>query len=282
MKTPSPQYALRRADLEDGTCTVPDECAAATRVVLEHRLNGVTPARHIFDTVAEDGGDGLKVGVSWPEDIRVGVLVSVRWHPARHEVQLRTKPLDEPLKLDGVAYFHEYDPHVVTHEFTPANSNRGRVLDAVRRHGLVFADGSAVFPEADLVKKAGLGRGTRGMFLLRNAVDQLIREGYVTRVDGSLGAAGLPIFPAVQGAETVPMLFYAPLIEPAHRPEPDPAEASNRHDHWVTGFTRKLQPGTRPSPRALALHRMAIDSGQIPDAPLPDGYTFVKKHHRNG
>nr|BFE60628.1 hypothetical protein GCM10020063_051540 [Dactylosporangium thailandense] len=281
MKTP--WYALRRADLDGGTMPVPPECAEAETVVLDHRAHGVTPGRLVFDAVAEEDEDGLRIGVAWPPDAHVGVLVGLTWQPARRQVQLRTKPLGEPLKVDGIAYFHEYDPLIVTHEFRPANSNRGKVLDAVRRHGRVFEDGSAVFPEADLVKRAGLGRGTRGTFLLRNAIDQLIREGYVTRVAGSLDAEGRPSFPPADGAEGVPMLFYAPLLEPGARPdEPAETDPSNRHEHWVAGFIRKLQPGTRPSPRALALHRQAIDSGQFPDEPLAPGYTFVKKHHRNG
>jgi hypothetical protein len=280
VKTASPRYALRRADLDGAACPVPPECAGAATVLLEHRAHGTTPARLVFDAERHDDG---RVGVAWPDDVHVGVLVAVAWQPARRQIVLRTVPLDEPLKVDGVAYFHEYDPLTVTHEFRPANSNRGRVLDAVRRHGRVFEDGSAVFPEGDLVRRAGLGKGARGAFLLRNAVEQLIREGYVTRVAGSLDAGGQPSFPPADGAEAVPMLFYAPLIEPAARPdEPAEHDPSNRHEHWVAGFIRKLQPGTRPSPRALALHRQAIDSGQFPDEPLAPGFTFVKKHHRNG
>ncbi|WP_433220313.1 hypothetical protein ACQP00_17625 [Dactylosporangium sp. CS-047395] len=272
------RHALRRGDLDAGTVPVPEECDGAATVVLEHKLHGVTPGRYTFDAEL----DGDTVNVAWPEDVQVGVLVAISWQPARRQIVLRTKPLDEPLRVDGVAYFHAYDPLTVTHEFRPASSNRGKVLDAVRRHGRAFPDGSTVFPEADLVKRAGLGKGTRGTFLLRNAIDQLIREGYVTRVDGSLDAGGQPTFPPAPGAEVLPMLFYAPLIDPATRPDVEEHDPSNRHEHWVTGFTRKLQPGTRPSPRALALHRQAIDNGQLPDEPLPDGYTFVKKHHRNG
>jgi hypothetical protein len=283
VKTVSRRHALRRADLDGAACPIPPECAAATTVVLDHRAQGVTPARQAFAAETTEDDDGVRVGVDWPDDLRPGALVTVVWHPARAEIVLRTVPLDEPLRIDGVAYYHEYDPQIVTHEFAPHNSNRGRVLDAVRRHGRVFADGSAVFAEADLVKKAGLGRGTRGTFLLRNAIEQLIREGYVTRVPGSVDPAGRPSYPAVDGEPATGMLFYAPLIDEAARPD-DIAEheASNRHDHWVVGFTRKLRPGTRPSPRALALHRQAIENDQIPDEPLAPGYTFVKKHHRNG
>src|SRR4030095_9450899 len=61
----------------------------------------------------------------------------------------------------------------------------------------------------------GRGRGARGSFLLRNAVDQLIREGYLTRVPGSVDPAGYPAYPALDGQKPAEMLFYAPLVEPA-------------------------------------------------------------------
>jgi len=164
-------------------------------------------------------------------------------------------------------------------------SNRGRVLLAVRKQGRVFEDGSAVLPEEGLAAKCGLGRGARGAFLLRNAVDQLIREGYLTRVPGSVDSTGYPSYPAVPGQKAAEMLFYAPLIEPAPDPaDPDSAdgEGGDRHDHWVNGFVRRLPPGAHPSEKQLTLHERAVEEDQIPAGPLAPGYTFVKKHHRNG
>jgi hypothetical protein len=211
--------------------------------------------------------------------VRPGTLVTVSWQAARDEVVVRTTALDEPLRVDGVDYFHEYDPKVVTRECEPGRSNRGLVLHAVRRQGRVFADGSAVLAEAGLAAHCGLGRGARGTFLLRNAVDQLIREGYLTRVTGSVDSAGYPGYPAVDGQKTAEMLFYAPLVEPAD-PDEGEGEGGARQEHLVNGFVRKLPPGAHASERQVSLHERAVEEEQIAALPLTPGYTFVKKHHR--
>jgi hypothetical protein len=288
MGTATRRSALRRADLDGGFCPVPPEWAPTlptpVTVVLEHRMHGVAAGRVAFEAeLSPDDGCRL-AGLAWPQDVRPGVVVALVRHLARGEIVVRTTPLDEPMRIDGADYFHEYDPVVVTREVAPGVSNRGKVLHAVRRLGRVFEDGSVVFPEDQLVARGGLGRGTRGMFLLRNAVEQLIREGFDTRVEGGVDAAGTPSYPPAAGDEPAAMLFYAPLIEPARVPddEEEGGEASDRREHWVSGFVRKLPPGARPSPRSLSLYRQAVEHELIDDEPLAPGYTFVKKHHRNG
>ncbi|GAA3342368.1 hypothetical protein GCM10020358_37100 [Amorphoplanes nipponensis] len=285
----SRRFALWQADLDGGVCAVPEECVETLRdreriaLVLEHREHGLTPTRHGFAAALRQDVEWQFTGLAWPPDLRPGVLVTVAWHSARDEVVVRTTPLAEPVRVDGADYFHEYDPRVVTREFHVRKSNRGDVLHAVRRLGRVFTDGSAVFPESGLAAQCGLGRGARGTFLLRNAVEQLIREGYLTRVPGSVDAAGYPSYPAVDGQKPAEMLFYAPLVEPAPYPgEEDEAdgEGADRRDHWVNGFVRKLPPGAQPSERQLTLHERAVESEQVPASPLAPGYTFVKKHHR--
>ena len=282
------RLALWQADLDGGACAAPEECADFLRtrdrvpVVLEHRDHGVTPTRQVFDSSVRQDVEWLLGDLVWPADLRPGVLVTVSWQAARDEISVRTVPLEEPMRIDGVSYFHEYDPRVVTREFTADRSNRGQVLHAVRKLGRVFSDGSAVLAEAGLAAHCGLGRGARGAFLLRNAVDQLIREGYLTRVAGSVDKAGYPSYPAVEGEKEAEMLFYAPLVEPAPYPgDPDDdAEGADRRDHWVNGFVRKLPPGAQPSEKQLTLHERAVESEQVPASPLAPGYTFVKKHHR--
>ncbi|WP_432992623.1 hypothetical protein [Dactylosporangium sp. CA-233914] len=273
------RFALRRAFIDGGRCSVPAECTGPrVTVVLEHRDRGTSPEHRTFEAELE----GSQVtGIEWPPDVRPGILVTVAWHPVRRELVVRTTPLDEPLRVDGVDYFHEYDPKVATHEAAPGNSNRGKVLHAVRRLGRLFDDGSALFPEADLAGRGGLGRGTRGAFLLRNAVDQLIREGFVTRVPGSVDAGGRPSYPAVPGEEPAEMLLYAPLVEPAPLGDDD-HDPSDRREHWVNGFIRKLPPGAQPSERQLSMYQQAVDNELIDEGQLAPGYTYVKKHHRNG
>jgi hypothetical protein len=285
MKTATRRFALWQADLDGGVCAAPEECIEAlagrdsVTVVLEHRALGVTPTRHVFATEPRQDVEWQFAGLVWPADLRPGVLVTVTWQNAKDEVMVRTTALDEPLRVDGTDYFHEYDPRVVTRQFAPDESNRGRVLYAVRSMGRVFADGSAVLPEAGLAARCGLGRGARGAFLLRNAVDQLIREGYLTRVSGSLDSTGYPAYPAVPGQKAAEMLFYAPLVEPAPDPR-EPGYPGDRAEHLVNGFVRKLPPGAHASQRQLTLHEKAVESEEIDPQPLTPGYTFVKRHHR--
>jgi hypothetical protein len=294
MRTATRRFALWRADLDGNACAAPEECVeflrdrASVPLVLEHRAQGITPSRQTVETELRQDVEWQFIGIGWPADLRPGVLVTVTWHKGRDEVVARTVPLAEPVRVDGVDYFHEYDPRVVTREFDRGTSNRGRVLLAVRRQGRVFDDGSAVLAEPDLVAYCGLGRGARGTFLLRNAVEQLIREGYLTRVPGSVDSAGYPAYPAVVGQKAAEMLFYAPLVEPAPDPGEPGAEGADgtdgveRPDHWVNGFVRKLPPGAQPSEKQRALHERAVEGEQLPADPLAPGYTFVQKHHRTG
>lgn len=291
MRTVTRRFALQRADLDGAVCAAPEECVEVlshrdpVTVVLEHRVQGITSTRQVFETSLRQDVGWQFSGVDWPADLRPGVLVTVSWQAAKDEVVVRTVALAEPMRVDGVDYFHEYDPKVVTREFDPGKSNRGQVLHAVRRLGHVFEDGSAVFVESELAARCGLGRGTRGSFLLRNAVEQLIREGYVTRVLGSVDATGHPSYPPIDGQESAEMLFYAPLVEPAPYPgDPDStdAEGAERHSHWVNGFVRKLPRGAQASEKQLTLHKQAVETEQVADNPLTPGYTFVRKHHRNG
>lgn len=279
--------ALWQPDLDGGVCAAPEECVESLRhresttLVLEHRDRGITPTREVFEAPLQQDVEWQFSGIAWPSDVRPGVLVSVSWQAGKDEILVRTNALDEPMRVDGVDYFHEYDPRVVTREFAADGSNRGKVLHAVRKLGRIFDDGSALLPEQGLAAHCGLGRGARGTFLLRNAVDQLIREGYLTRVPGSLDSAGYPSYPAVEGQKPAEMLFYAPLVEPAPYPDDEDAPDADRREHRVNGFVRKLPPGAHPSERQVSLHERAVEEEEVAD-PLAPGYTFVRKHHRAG
>ncbi|MFI5494168.1 hypothetical protein [Actinoplanes sp. NPDC051859] len=277
MKSGTRRFALWRADLDGGVCAAPEECvealrdSAAVTVVLEHRDRGVTPTRQVFRSELRQDVEWQFGELTWPADLQPGVLVTVSWRAAKDDVVVRTEALAEPLRVDGVTYFHEYDPKVVTREYDADDSNRAKVLAAVRRRGRVLEDGSAVLAEADLAAHCGLGRGARGAFLLRNAIDQLIREGFLTRLTGGIDSSGYPAYPAVEGQKTAEMVFYAPMVEPA------PREQDDRQDHWVNGFVRKLPPGAQASEKQVTLHERVVE-----DEPLAPGFTFVRRHHRSG
>ncbi|MBM2618411.1 hypothetical protein JIG36_22890 [Actinoplanes sp. LDG1-06] len=275
MKTVSRRLALWRSDLEAGVCAAPEECEAEqrARVVIEHRPQGGAATRAEFDCDLRQDVEWQFDGLTWPADIPPGTFVTVEWHARKNEAVIRTALLEEPLTVDGVEYWHEYDPKVVTRDSRADKSNRSQVLHAVRKLGRVFDDGSAVLTEELLARRAGLGRGQKGAFLLRNAIDQLIREGFLTRVTGSVDSAGHPSYPPLDGQATADMVFYAPMVEPI------PTE-SHRGEHWVTGFIRKLPRGAQPTQRQLDLYHQASQFQDI--GPLEPGYTFVQKHHRNG
>ena len=265
------RFALWPNDLDAGVCAAPEECAEALGerelpVVLEH-----AGARAVFDSTLREDVEWQFTDVPWPADIRPGVVVTVSWQPRGDEIVVRTTPLDEPLRVDGVDFFHEYDPKVVTRSFDPGTSNRGKVLHAVRKQGRVLDDGSAMLAESVLPARTGLQRGAKAAFLLRNAVDQLIREGYLTRVDGSVDKTGYPSYPAVEGQKPAEMLFYAPMVEPVPMPGSGDGE-----EHEVNGFVRKLPPGAHASERQTNLHE------EIEAEPLAPGYTYVKRHRRQG
>ncbi|BBH69559.1 hypothetical protein ACTI_62440 [Actinoplanes sp. OR16] len=288
MRTVNRRHTLTRADIDDGVCPLPDELATrlphpeAVTVVVEHRMHGLDPAGETFTCPLSQEIAWQVSGLVWPPDVHPGTLVIISWQAAKDELHLRTIVLDDPMRVDGVDYFHEYDPRVVTREFDPGRSNRGQVLNVVRRQGRVYEDGSALYPEAGLAAACGLGRGQKGAFLLKNAVDQLLREGYVTRVTGSLNADGYPSYPPVDDEEQAEMLFYAPLVEPAPYPGDFGGDGGGeRREHWVKGFVRKLPPGAQATERQQSLHAKAMETAQI-DEPLEPGYTFVKKHHRHG
>ncbi|GGQ61448.1 hypothetical protein [Couchioplanes azureus] len=288
MKRVTRRLALWRADLDGGVCAAPEECVEPLRdggpvtVVLEHRDRGGAPARRVFRCALQQDVEWQFTGLDWPADLRPGVLVTVSWQAGRDEVVVRTTALAEPLRVDGALYFHEYDPKVVTREFVPDDSNRAKVLAAVRRHGRVFADGSAVLVEAELAGHCGLGRGARGAFLLRNAVEQLGREGFLTRLTGSTDSSGYPSYPAVDGQRTAGMLFYAPLVEPTPFPDDDDSANAERQDHWVNGFVRRLPPGAQASEKQRILHEQAGGDDEAGREPLAPGFTYVKRHHRQG
>src|SRR6266540_978121 len=147
MKAVTRRLALWQADLDGAACAAPEECVEALRdrvvtVVLEHRERGVTPTRQVFEASLRDDDGWRFTGIDWPAEVRSGVLVTLTWRAAKDEVVVRTVPLDEPVRVDGVDYFHEYDAEVATRDCVTGPSNWEKVLHTVRRLGRVFEDGS--------------------------------------------------------------------------------------------------------------------------------------------
>src|ERR1700754_3897667 len=135
MKKATRRLALWRADLDGAVCAAPEECVEVLRerervtLVLDHDVYGLTPATRTFATTLRQDIEWQFVDIEWPEAVRPGVLVTVSGQAARpDEVVVRTAALEEPIRVDGVDYFHEYDPRVVTREIEAGTSNRGQAL----------------------------------------------------------------------------------------------------------------------------------------------------------
>jgi hypothetical protein len=93
------RFALWQADLDAGVCAAPEECVetlsgrAQIPLVLEHRDHGVTPGRQVFATTLRQDVEWQFTDLTWPADLRPGVLVTVSWQAAKDEVVVRTTPL---------------------------------------------------------------------------------------------------------------------------------------------------------------------------------------------
>lgn len=113
------------------------------------------------------------------------------------------------------------------------------------------------------------------------AVAGLIQDRRITRVRGGLDSEGLPSCPARTGQTPVDLLRYAPRVVPVGlAADQRKAKPAPRHDHWVDGFVRRLPAGAHASAESIEAHREAVRAAQIVDRALPDGFTYVQRHHR--
>lgn len=290
--------ALRRVHLVGGWTVLPDGLQSPVadrqplRLVVDHPSRKLAPVRTESEVLLRRvGGQWELHGIDWPRGMLPGTLVTYRWRPGEKLIRAGSELLPHPSRIDELTYRHRYDIQVVTRENVPGAdqegtrpdlSDAGWVMRTLRTLGHLSADGSAVLAEAALVRNClELGLPEDRTERIHATVEQLIRERRIRRVAGSLDRTGQPSYPPRRGESRVDLLRYAPRVEHV-APPPDHrgVEQPNRRDHWVSGFVRRLPPGAHASDEQMDAHREAVRAAEVVDRPLPDGYTYVRRHRR--
>ncbi len=286
--------ALGRAQIIGGWCPLPGPLngmpAAGGRIALT--VDHAGSERVESEVLIRQVGPRWELhGVVWPTALLPGTEMTLEWGSADGALTARTHLLHKPQRVDGDTYRHRYDLQVVVRENAPGSestskvpdlSDSGWVLRTLRKLGHLSPDGSAVLAEDALVRNCvELGLPPDRSERIRRAVHDLIRDRRITRVPGSLDHDGMPSYPPRRGQEPVDLLRYRPTVTSV-TPEHDhrTSDRRSRRDHWVDGFVRRLPAGARASADMIQAHRDAVRAAAIVDRPLPDGFTYVRRHRR--
>ncbi|WP_327000160.1 hypothetical protein OHA72_34160 [Dactylosporangium sp. NBC_01737] len=288
------QTALLRAHLDGGWCALPEGelpegLDPHPRLRLEHRPG---PASAHEVTLRRRDGRWELSGIRWPQGLRPGVLVTCRWPHGTDRVTASTTALPVPERFDDVEFLHRYDPQVATREHAPGCeqhravphlSDVGWVLRTLRTLGHLSADGTATLAEKALVRNCQRLHMPRSQVArIGRAVQTLLQWGRIERVPGSIDEHGHPWHPGRTGQVRADLLRYVPHVAPVDASARQDADGAwpGRRGHAVTGFVRRLPPGRQASGEQLDLHHDAVLNAEVVDRPLPEGYTYVRPHHR--
>ncbi|GIJ25144.1 hypothetical protein Vqi01_03060 [Micromonospora qiuiae] len=290
--------AVGRAQIAGRWCALPDGLTAppTDRKRIRMRVDHLGEADHARQTESNAEvrrlGDRWELhGVSWPQDLLPGTLIFLRWCPEDELFLASTDLLPRPQRLDDLTYRHRYDIRMVVRENapgadqesgTPDLSDTGWVLRTLRKLGHLSSDGSATLAEAALVSNClELGLPAHRASRIPSAVRDLIRDRRVVRVRGSLDRSGLPSFPPRAGQQRAGLLRFTPtVVDLASTQKQRKDGSASRRDHWVDGFVRRLPAGAHASPEQIEAHREAMRAARVVDRPLPDGFTYVRRHRR--
>ncbi|WP_431897997.1 hypothetical protein [Nonomuraea sp. bgisy101] len=235
-------------------------------------------------------GHPYLTGVCWPLEYFPGIILDFWWPRGAPSINAGSTLLDSPITLDGELIEHRYDPGIVTRDRAPGCVVRGsavrlelrdRILRAVRRAGLLRADGAAVLPE-QMLTKAVFGDPAAHATILLAPLTELLAEGVLDRSVASKDMGCALNFPATPGAPEVPVLVWRPEIVPAGGNTSGQGSrniAVRLKGHDVRSFLRRLRPGERASELARDEYRRVGEHfGFGPE--LPVGYTIVRAHRR--
>ncbi|MFI7707486.1 hypothetical protein [Nonomuraea sp. NPDC049480] len=267
------EEAVRLRLKHDGCDLDPDE--ADQMVSVEHRQSGLSLA-----------------GVCWPLEYFPGILLNFWWPRGAPTLNAGSTLLDVPIMLDGELIEHRYDPGAVTRDRAPGCVVRGqpghlrlreRILRAVRRAGVLQADGSAVLPEQMLARIVFDDPASEAT-TLSVPVAELLTDGVLHRTVASRAPDGALTFPAASGELEIPVLVWrsenAPVAESASEREAH-AKAVRLRAYDVRSFLRRLPPGKQATDSARAEYRQVAEQFGF-GAELPAGYTIVRAHRRGG
>jgi hypothetical protein len=294
--------ALYRKHIEGDWCplpagpTRPGRDRQRLRLRIEHKDHRHSPPRADHEVILRRrGGDWELHGIRWPSGLLPGVVVTVKWPRSTPLLTAHTTLLNTPELVDGVEFLHQYDPQVVTRENAPGSdqnldvpdlSDSSWVLRTLRVLGYLSADGSVTLAEAALARNCErLGFATERLSRLPAVVEQLVRAGRIQRVRGGLDKEDRPRCPARAGDFPAELLRYRPevqALDASVRQEVQNGRNGSPSAHRVSGFVRRLPPGSQASAEQVELHLEAIRAAEVVDQPLPEGYTYVRHHRRRG
>lgn len=233
--------------------------------------------------------------VEWPWEFNVGMILTCTWRRHSRTVRAMTTLLDEPVLVDGEMIEHRFDPRVLTREACEAPSrDRGvgtesepsqsqLVLRAVRRLGLLDADGRAVLARSHL-HRAVYGVDGEVSPLLDDAISELVRVGKLHQDVASIDGVRQLTHPAMSGLPTVPVLVYEPLLVPVagsltpRVPGRTRLEPRYVRRSPVSGHLRRIgHLGYTPSAAARVAYAEHLRSLGMPVRELPPGCTFRRE-----
>ncbi|MFE0590684.1 hypothetical protein [Micromonospora echinospora] len=289
--------AVRRVHLDEEWCPIPGGWVPGAwlgrrfRLHLNHQHAGPPGTNRANEVVlGRRGGQWAFGGIRWPRSLPPGTLVTFNWQLEDTRVSAYTTRLLFPEKIDGVEYSHRYEPQVVTREVALGLaqargvsdlSDASWVLHTLRKLGYLSVDGTATLAEEALVRNCiALGLPQRRADGLSVVIDQLLRSGRIQRVQGSLDLDGRPWCPPRPGHVRTALLRYVPRVESVTASRDGGFPQSDRAGHWVAGFVRRLPPGARASAEQIEAHRDAVRAHELVDRDLPEGFTYVRRHHR--
>ncbi|PYC66187.1 hypothetical protein C7C45_26035 [Micromonospora arborensis] len=292
--------ALHRMHIDGGWCALPEPRKGeqwqegALRLRMDHEESSRVPFVATQGvTLRRRGGQWELGGIRWPQDLTPGVIVTFRWRLDSNVIKARTTLLPQPECVDDVEFRHRYDAQVVTRESAPGSdqdrevpdlSDASWVLRTLRKLGYLSVDGVAMLAEPALIRNCmAVGMPRHLHDRVPKAVEQLLRAGRLERVEGSLDADGRPWYPPRPGHVRSDLLRYVPRVH-ALEVQRDVRDGwgGPRHEHWVAPFVRRLPLGAEASDGQMDAHRDAVRASEVVDRPLPQGYTFVRRHRRNG
>lgn len=291
---------LRGAHIDAGVLTLPEPAAHALRtdgrdgtrlrLLLTHdgyELD-VTEAVQLADAALHDQPARI-VSVTWPMEYFPGILLTVTWPRNTATLRVSSTLLPMPVTIDDeLEIEHCYDPRIVTRDNTGrsgdgSNTLRQRIMQAIRRLGLIDLDGIARLDRTRLSEHVYGSASEQHDQALAPTVDQLLHQGVLT-LQSSSSRGGLLTYPAEPGQPSVELLCYTPeVVTGPPRPRRfTPLESRYVSTHAVSGFLRRIDHlGQSATAHARAAYReYRSRHGLAGPAELPDGWTFVRPHQR--
>lgn len=295
---------LRASHIDTGVLTLPVPAARALisdgrdgtrmRLLLAHdgyELDILDTQQVAFVELHQQ--PAMLTGVSWPMEFFPGIQLTVTWPRNTATLRITSTLLDMPATIDGeLEIEHCYDPRIVTRDALDRSSGPAeatlaqRIMKAVRRLGLVDADGIARLARDELPQTVYGSRTAQTEQALVPIVTQLLERGSLTTEAGSRCIDGTLSYPARPGEPAVELVCYIPQVVtgPLRPRRFQRLEAHFVSTHLVSGFLRRIDHlGYSASPQARAAYReYRARHGLAGPAELPEGWTFVRPHERGG